>query len=180
MSRPCVIYTSVYKRSGWNCEETTRGFFTMTMHQHIGRSIHCEPVFGKKSTNCVFTSFILTQFGPYDSFLFDKLQDSMWGTHFADVEAVKVELARLLNAIKNALQAGKNWMLHRIAVQGEYFEWDKIFLSCVYTCKHCVREHVRKIYFSMIFWRIRAKWWTNHAGSYMKIVGEIGKPSHKT
>ncbi len=37
-----------------------------------------------------------------DIFLFDKQKDSLWGTHFGDVEAVKAESTCLLNAIPDS------------------------------------------------------------------------------
>ncbi len=61
--------------------------------------------------------------------------------------------------------------------------WCMSWFCCVYTCEHCVcenvREHVWKINFSTKFRRTRGKWQTNRASRYMKIVGEIGKSSHK-
>ncbi len=49
------------------------------------------------------------------------------------------------------------------------------FLSCVYICKHCVRNYVWKIYFSTNFLRTRGNWWTNWASSYVKIISKIRK-----
>ncbi len=48
-----------------------------------------------------------------DFFLYNKLKDFMWETHFCDVEVVKTESACLLNTIpesywKNTLRGGKN------------------------------------------------------------------------
>ncbi len=47
-------------------------------------------------------------------------------------------------------------------------------LSCIYTC-----EHVWKICFSTNFWWTSGNWRTNCAGSYVKIVGKIGKSSRE-
>lgn len=69
---------------------------------------------------------------PCDFFLFDKIKDSMRGTHLGSQEEIKSESARLLKAIPEAdwarcFESWKNRMRRCIAAEGDYFEGDRCY-----------------------------------------------------
>ncbi len=63
---------------------------------------------------------------PYDFFLFEKLKDFTWRTHFGNVEAVKAILES--DRKKNVLQAGKdNWRTSALQCRRNILKGTKLF-----------------------------------------------------